>query len=77
MRGATGNPISAHNFVYISILAPHEGCDCERTPLPNRELISILAPHEGCDMTIVTEKSPYSISILAPHEGCDKETGGI
>ena len=50
MRGATNADGTVNSAYWISIHAPHAGCDHVRVVrVVARELISIHAPHAGCD----------------------------
>ena len=49
MRGATDNDCLVGRQRFISIHAPHAGCDTRSHLLLEKSLISIHAPHAGCD----------------------------
>ena len=49
MRGATWAEGAVSGKSFISIHAPHEGCDGIVDRFDGQDFISIHAPHEGCD----------------------------
>ena len=73
MRGATITGTETTPPEWISIHAPHAGCDTGTPPFPETLQISIHAPHAGCDLaTGDLVKQLGDISIHAPHAGCDR-----
>ena len=65
------NVLNFFGQLFISIHAPHAGCDDGEHPADDRQGISIHAPHAGCDADFVCGEPPTIISIHAPHAGCD------
>ena len=49
MRGATGAYVDYDAVWFISIHAPHAGCDDDILRKLRLDRISIHAPHAGCD----------------------------
>ena len=65
VRGASHHP-------QISIHAPREGSDTQRSPEADTPAISIHAPREGSDVSaLIGAFCAFLISIHAPREGSD------
>ena len=73
MRGATAVLDRYVQFTFISIHAPHAGCDAGGGSFSLHLGISIHAPHAGCDSDCRITLTYNAISIHAPHAGCDAE----
>ena len=72
MRGATGICRILGVDYYISIHAPHAGCDKLDAAILADNWISIHAPHAGCDLIPSIMADKIDISIHAPHAVCDR-----